>query len=88
MKIILAHRVTGMVERLIQTLKRRLAAVNMDKKWSKEILANKISAIIENIKLIPNTTTKISPSEAHSGRKPNTNKQHSNKTKQHKIIIH
>ena len=36
------HRGTGMVERLIQTIKRRLAAINLDKKWSKETLANKI----------------------------------------------
>ena len=41
----------------------------MDNKWSKESLANKISAIIENIKLIPNTTTKITPFEAHFNRK-------------------
>ena len=44
----------------------------MDTNWSKETLANKISAIKENIKLIPNTTTKITPFEAHFGRKPNT----------------
>ena len=61
-----------MVERLIQTIKRRLAAINVDKNWSKETLANKISAIIENIKLIPNTTTKFPPFEAHFGIKPNT----------------
>ena len=60
-----------MVERLIQTLKRRLAATNLDTKWSKETLASKISAIIENVKLILNTTTKITPFEAHFGRKPN-----------------
>ena len=61
-----------MVERLIQTIKRRIAAINVDNNWSKEILASKISSIIENIKLIPNTTTKITPFEAHFGRKPNT----------------
>ena len=52
------HRGTGMVERLIQTIKRKLGAINVDNNWSKETLASKISAIIENIKLIPNTTTK------------------------------
>ena len=63
-----------MIEKLIQTIKRRLAAINVDQKnyWSKETLANKISAIIENIKLIPNPTTKITPFEAHFGREPNT----------------
>ena len=62
----------GMVERIIQTIKRRLAAINVDNSWSKETLANKISAIIENIKFIPNTTTKITPFETHFGTKPNT----------------
>ena len=33
---------------------------------------NKTSVIIENIKLIPNTTTKITSIEAHFGRKSNT----------------
>ena len=66
------HRGTGMLERLIQTIKRRLAAINGDNNWSKETLASKISAIIEIIKLIRNTTTKITPFEAHFGRKPNT----------------
>ena len=64
-KIILAptgdHRGTGMVEKLIKTMKRWLAAIKMDKKWSKKTLVNKISAIIENIKLIINTTIKITP---------------------------
>ena len=75
-KLILApkgdHRGTRMVKRLIQTIKRRLAAINIDTNWSKETLAKKISAIIENIKLMPNTTTKITPFEALFGRKPNT----------------
>ena len=61
-----------MVERLIPTIKRRLAAINVDTNWSKETLASKIFAIIENKKLIPSTTTKITPFEAHFGRKPNT----------------
>ena len=61
-----------MVERLIQTEKRRLAAINVDNNWSKETLANKVSGKIENIKLIPNITTKTTPFEAHFGRKPNT----------------
>ena len=61
-----------MVERLIQTIKRKLAAINVEKNWSKETLASKISAIIENIKMIPSTTTKITPFEAHFCIKPNT----------------
>ena len=46
--------------------------MNIDPNWSKETLANKLSAIIEKIKLIPSTTTNITPFEAHFGRKPNT----------------
>ena len=60
-KLILAptgdHRSTGMVESPFQTIKVRLAAIIMDGKWSKETLANKISAIIENISFINTHTT-------------------------------
>ena len=43
------HRATGMVERLIQTLKRRLASMISDPIWSNTTIAEKISAIIESI---------------------------------------
>ena len=75
-KLILApagdHRATGMVERLIQTIKRRLAVLDIDPNWSSETLSSRLANIIENIRLIPNRTTKITPFEAHFGRKPNT----------------
>ena len=63
-----------MVERLrlIQTLKRRLAVIDIDPMWSSETLSARIASIIENIRLIPNKTTKVTPFEAHFGRKPNT----------------
>ena len=61
-----------MVERLIQTIKRRLAVLDINPNWSNTTLANRIAHIIENIRLIPNTTTKITPFEAHFGRKPST----------------
>ena len=57
---------------MIQTIKRRLSAINIDPKWDKETLADKITHIIENIRLIPNTTTRITPFEAHFGRTANT----------------
>ena len=66
------HRANGMIERLIQTIKRRLSVLNTDPKWSKIKLADKIAEIIQEIKIIPNTTTKISPFTAHFGRKHNT----------------
>ena len=75
-KLILApagdHRGTGMVERLIQTIKRRLAVLDIDSKWTKRTLSQRVANVIENIRLIPNATTKTSPFEAHFGRKPNT----------------
>ena len=75
-KLILApagdHRGTGMVERLIQTLKRRLAVIDIDPMWSSETLSARIASIIENVRLIPNKTTKVTPFESHFGRKPNT----------------
>ena len=66
------HRATGMIERLIQTIKRRLSAINSDTNWSQVTLADKVAEIIQEIKLIPNTTTKIAPYTAHFGRKVNT----------------
>ena len=76
LKLILApagdYRGTGMVERLIQAIKRRLAVLDMNPNWSNTTLANRLTNIIENIRLIPNTTTKISLFEAHFGRKPST----------------
>ena len=74
-KLILApagdHRATGMIERIIQTIKRRLSVLNNDTNWSQITLADKIAEIIEEIKLIPNTTTKIAPYTAHQIREKN-----------------
>ena len=66
------HRASGMVERLIQTLKRRLATMNIDPIWDNTTIAEKISEIIESIRLIPTRVTKISPFQAHFGRPKNT----------------
>ena len=83
-KLILApagdHRGTGMVKRLIQTIKRRLAVLDIDPNWSNTTLTNRLANIIENIRLIPNTTTKITPFEAHFGKKTkHRNIKHHNK---------
>ena len=62
-KLILApagdHRGTGMVERLIQTIKKRLAVLDIDPICSNATLANRITNMIENNWLIPNTTKKL-----------------------------
>ena len=75
-KLILApagdHRATGMVERLIQTIKRKLGVMAIDPLWSSEDITTIVSNIIQNIRLISNRITKITPFEAHFGRKPNT----------------
>ena len=75
-KLILApagdHRATGMVERLIQTIKRRIAIMQSDPLWSNADLAQIVTKIIQSIRLIPNSVTKTKPFEAHFGRPPNT----------------
>ena len=63
---------TGMVEGLTQSIKRRLAVLDIDPNWSNKTLANRLANIIENIRLIPNTKSKITPMEAQFGRKSNT----------------
>ena len=40
--------------------------------WSSKTLSARIASVIENIRLIPNKTTKVTPFEAHFGRKLNT----------------
>ena len=61
------HYASGIVERLIQTLKRRLATMNIDPIWDNITITEKLSEIIEPIWLIPNRVTKIPPSGAHFG---------------------
>ena len=57
-----------MVERLIQTIKRR----HIDPIWDNTTIAEKISEIIESIRLIANRVTKTPPFQAHFGRPKNT----------------
>ena len=66
------HRDTGMVERLIQTKKRRIALMEYVPIWSPSDLATIIAKIIESLRPIPKTTTRIKPFEAHFGGPPNT----------------
>ena len=62
------HRATGMIERLLQTIKRKVAVMAPDPLWSSADLAK----IMESIELIPISTTRIKPSEAHYGGPTNT----------------
>ena len=71
------HRGAGLVERSIQTIKRRLAVFDIDPNWSTATLAHRVANIIESIRLIPNTTTKITP---HRTKTEHRNFKHYNKT--------
>ena len=66
------HRSMGMVERLIRTLKTRLSIMKIDKNNSPYKLASDVAELIKTLRITPHATTKITPFEAHYGRKPNT----------------
>ena len=60
-----------MVERTTQNSRTRTSVLNVGSAGEKT-LAEQLAQLIENIKLVPNTTTRITPFETHCGRKPNT----------------
>ena len=57
---------------MIQTLKRRLAVMKIDKTNTPYRNASDVVKIIKTLRIISHGVTKISPFEAHLGRKPNT----------------
>ena len=66
------HRAMGMVERLIRTLKSLLAIMKIDKNNKPYKLASNVAELIKALRITPNATTKVTPSEAHFRRQPNT----------------
>ena len=66
------HRSMGMVERLMRTLKTRLSIMKIDKNNTPYKLASDVAELIKTLRITPHATTKITPFEAHYGRKPNT----------------
>ena len=66
------HRAIGVVERMIQTLKRRLVVMRIDKTNTPYKLALDVAEIIKRLRITPHGVTKVSPFEAPMGRKPNT----------------
>ena len=66
------HRAIVVVERMIQTLKRRLAVMRIDKTNTPYKLASDVAKIIKILRITPHSVTKISQFEAHMGRTPNT----------------
>ena len=61
------HRAIGVVERIIQTLKRRLAVKKIDRSNTPYKLASDVAEIIKTLRITPHSLTKISPFEAHMG---------------------
>ena len=65
------HRAIGLVERLIQTIKNRLAFINTAAQNQFNLKAS-INSIIYQLRICRQKTINISPFEAHFGRKANT----------------
>ena len=66
------HRAIGVVERMIQALKRRLGVMRIDPANTPYKLASDVAEIIKTLRITPHGVTKISPFEAHMRRKSNT----------------
>ena len=66
------HRSIGVVERLIKTLKRRLGVMKIDSKNTPFRLASDVAEISKTLRITPHGMKKITPFEAHMGRKANT----------------
>ena len=64
------HRGSGLVERLIQTIKRKLGVAKLDPNFKN--LKDTIHQIFEDIRKSNHSLLKKSPFELHFGRKPNT----------------
>ena len=67
------HRAIGLVERLIQTITNRFAWIKEEKSYTNALhVKHALKIIIHQLQISRQKTTKISPFEAHFGRKPNT----------------
>ena len=67
------HRAIGLVERLIQTIKNRLACIKEEKLPTRAFhVKHALKLIIHQLRICKQRTQKTSPFEAHFGRKPNT----------------
>ena len=66
------HRTIGVVGRMIQTLKSRLAVIKIDQLNTPYKLDSDVAEIIITMRITPHSITKISSFEAQMGKKPNT----------------
>ena len=63
------HHAIGLVERLIQTIKIRLAYIKIEKSFSNAFhIKHALKIIIHQLRICKQKTTKIPPFEAHFGR--------------------
>ena len=67
------HRAIGLVERLIGTIKQRLACIKeANKELNSFTIKAALKSIIYQLRICKHKTTKLSPFESHFGRKANT----------------
>ena len=66
------HRAIGLVERLIQTIKRRLSCMKLDIRNNALTIKEAIKSIVYQFRICKQKTTNVTPFQAHFGRKPNT----------------
>ena len=66
------HRAIGLVERLIQTIKRRLGCMKLDSRNTAFTIKEAIKSIVYQLRICKQKTTNVTPFQAHFGRKPNT----------------
>ena len=66
------HRAIGLVERLIQTIKRRLGCMKLDSRNNTFTIKEAIKSIVYQLRICKQKTTNVTPFQAHFGRKPNT----------------
>ena len=66
------HRAIGLVERLIQTIKRRLSCMKLDSRNNTFTIKEAIKSIVYQLRICKQKTTNVTPSQAHFERKPNS----------------
>ena len=66
------HRAIGLLERLIQTIKRRLRCMKLDSRNNTFTIKEAIKSIVYQLCTCKQKTTNVTPFQAHFGRKPNT----------------
>ena len=66
------HRAIGLVDRLIQTIKRRLGCRKLDSRNNTMTIKEAKKSIVYQLRRCKQKTTNVTPSQAHFGRKPNT----------------